>query len=75
MLFLIYSLCGATWGLVFGLIGTQENGFILKELQKYPAHLRNQMKPLMIFFGILFEAVFWPVDAPVMIYKIVRKKI
>ena len=74
-LFIIYTICGATWGLVLGLIGIQENGFILNELKKYPAHLRKAMMPLMVIFGILFEAVFWPIDVPVMIYKLVRKKI
>lgn len=71
---IVYLICGATWGFVFSIIGSQEGRFISNEVIKFPSHLRKTMLIGMVVFCTIFEALTWPVDTPIMLYKMFIKK-
>ena len=71
---LLYTICGATWGIVISIIMMEEGNPLHDIIIAYPKHIRPTMKVIAIIFGMIWEAFVWPVDIPLKLYRIYIKK-
>ena len=76
MLIITYILCGTTWGVVFGRIKTtSKNHPVHDVLMAYPVEFRKPLVITAYIASIILEALVWPIDVPVNIYKFIKHKV